>query len=151
MRTWASLTQFSAPGYNQPITKSRRCSLCTEIISGSAPAIHLSRSHSWRQRSECPASPLRTQQHEASDDCASVCHSERGGAAPTGPRGSGRPHAIALLMSNKGRTSRDTTSSRDRQFAHERRRTERHDHMEFRQLRERQALRLEQEGRQQVV
>ena len=63
----------------------------------------------------------------------------------------GRPDAFALLRSKKRKTSRDKTGPRDRQFASERRQIERPEPIEFRQLREQHALRLEQEAKQQVV
>ena len=107
---WLQALTFDllALDHNPPNLVSRS-SLCSQTTSGIAPTITLSRSHSWRQRSECPACPLQTQQHEESDARASGDDSEREGAAPTALTGTQRPDAFALLRSNKRKTSPDKT------------------------------------------
>ena len=102
---------------------------------------------SWEQRSECLASPLSTQEREASDARASDFHSEREDTSLVALLSL---EHNPLLRSHTRKSSRDRTSSRERQLIHERRRADRKEGIEFLQLREQQALRLEQEARQQV-
>ena len=108
----------SAPAHNPPKPLSRRSSLCSQTSSGNAPTISLPTSKSRGDHAASVRIPrLNTQQHAESDAHGNVYHSQRERTAPTERIRSERPDAFALLRWNKRKTSRDKTSSRDRQFA----------------------------------